>query len=66
MLAIIGEQFDVGQEICGAVVSIRGSEDIIRLTPNAFYLSKFRFMIFYSFSVWNKNADNLEATNKIR
>jgi len=46
VLAIIGEQFDVGNEICGAVVSVRGSEDII--------------------SVWNKNADNTEATDKIR
>jgi hypothetical protein len=39
-------QFDVGHEICGAVVSVRNGEDII--------------------SVWNKTADNLEATNKIR
>ena len=46
LLAIIGEQFDVGTEICGAVVSVRNSEDII--------------------SVWNKNADNKDATNKIR
>lgn len=46
LLAIIGEQFDVGSEICGAVVSVRNSEDII--------------------SVWNKTADNKEATNKIR
>jgi hypothetical protein len=46
LLAIIGEQFDVGSEICGAVVSVRNSEDII--------------------SVWNKNADNKDATNKIR
>ena len=29
VLAIIGEQFDVGNEICGAVVSVRGGEDII-------------------------------------
>ncbi len=29
VLAIIGEQFDVGNEICGAVVSIRANEDII-------------------------------------
>ncbi|KAI9312496.1 translation initiation factor eIF 4e-like domain-containing protein [Dichotomocladium elegans] len=29
LLAIIGEQFDVGDEICGAVLSIRSSEDII-------------------------------------
>lgn len=29
ILAIIGEQFDVGHEICGAVVSIRTENDII-------------------------------------
>eukprot|EP00903_Cladosiphon_okamuranus_P008364 g8042.t1 len=29
VLAIIGEQFDVGNEICGAVVSVRYSEDVI-------------------------------------
>lgn len=46
VLAIIGEQFDVGYEICGAVISVRTDNDII--------------------SVWNKNADNVEATNKIR
>ncbi|KAJ9060898.1 hypothetical protein DSO57_1026033 [Entomophthora muscae] len=28
-MAIIGDQFDVGPEICGAVLSIRHSEDII-------------------------------------
>jgi translation initiation factor 4E len=46
IIAIIGEQFDVGHEICGAVVSVRNNEDII--------------------SVWNKNAENTEAKNKIR
>jgi translation initiation factor 4E len=46
LMAIIGEQFDVGDEVCGAVVSVRNNEDII--------------------SVWNKNADNKEATNAIR
>ncbi|KAG0180162.1 Eukaryotic translation initiation factor 4E type 2 [Apophysomyces sp. BC1021] len=29
VLAIIGDQFDVNDEICGAVLSIRASEDII-------------------------------------
>lgn len=29
LLAIVGEQFDVGAEICGAVLSVRGNEDII-------------------------------------
>ena len=46
LLAIIGEQFDVGNEICGAVISIRYNEDIVAL--------------------WNRNADNIEAQNKIR
>lgn len=46
VLAMIGEQFDVGHEICGAVVSVRTNEDII--------------------SIWNKTADNAEATAKIR
>jgi len=31
VLAIIGEQFDVGSEICGAVISIRYQEDILSL-----------------------------------
>ena len=31
MLAIVGEQFDVGNEICGAVISVRYNEDIISL-----------------------------------
>eukprot|EP00639_Heterosigma_akashiwo_P000253 CAMPEP_0194584392 /NCGR_PEP_ID=MMETSP0292-20121207/17012_1 /TAXON_ID=39354 /ORGANISM="Heterosigma akashiwo, Strain CCMP2393" /LENGTH=230 /DNA_ID=CAMNT_0039439405 /DNA_START=43 /DNA_END=731 /DNA_ORIENTATION=+ len=46
VLAVIGEQFDVGAEVCGAVLSARFAEDII--------------------SLWNRNADNLEATAKIR
>ncbi|KAL0095007.1 translation initiation factor eIF 4e-like domain-containing protein [Phycomyces blakesleeanus] len=29
VLAIIGDQFDVNDEICGAVLSIRGSNDIV-------------------------------------
>ncbi len=43
---MVGEQFDVGTEICGAKLSIRFSEDII--------------------SLWNRHADNIDATNKIR
>ena len=46
VLAIIGEQFDVGNEVCGAVISIRYQEDIL--------------------SLWNRNADNTEATTKVR
>ncbi|KAG5182224.1 putative eukaryotic initiation factor 4E [Tribonema minus] len=46
LLAMIGEQFDVGNEICGAVMSVRYSEDVVY--------------------VWNRNADNREAADKIR
>jgi translation initiation factor 4E len=28
---MIGQQFDVGDEICGAVISIRHSEDILSI-----------------------------------
>jgi len=31
MLALVGEQFDVGDEICGAVMSIRFQEDILSI-----------------------------------
>lgn len=46
ILAMIGEQFLVGEEICGAVCSVRNQEDIL--------------------SLWNKNASNVGATNRIR
>lgn len=29
LFAIIGEQFDVGDEICGVVISIRFQDDVI-------------------------------------
>ncbi|KAJ3320209.1 Eukaryotic translation initiation factor 4E type 2 [Boothiomyces sp. JEL0866] len=31
LMAILGDQFDVGDEICGAVISIRQNEDILSL-----------------------------------
>jgi len=31
ILAIIGEQFDVGSEVCGAVLSVRSNEDIVSI-----------------------------------
>ncbi|KAI9203802.1 translation initiation factor eIF 4e-like domain-containing protein [Polychytrium aggregatum] len=31
VISLIGDQFDVGDEICGAVISIRHSEDILSL-----------------------------------
>jgi len=36
LLALIGEQFDHGDEICGAVVNIRGKQERISIwTKNA-------------------------------
>ena len=31
MLAMLGEQFMVGEEVCGAVVSVRFQEDILSI-----------------------------------
>ncbi len=46
VMAIVGEQFDVGHEICGAVVSIRPTEDIIsvwnKTTDNTEAMNKVR------------------------
>ena len=46
LMAVVGEQFGVGDEICGIVLSLRFQDDII--------------------SIWNKNASNREAHDKIR
>ena len=35
---MLGEQFMVGEEICGAVVSIRFQEDILRFNRVMFFL----------------------------
>ena len=31
MIAIVSDQFQVGEEVCGAVISIRFTEDIISI-----------------------------------
>lgn len=50
LLSIIGEQFDVGNEICGAVFSVRFNEDIIaiwvRHSANTDALQKVRDMLY--------------------
>ena len=50
VLSIIGEQFDVGNEICGAVLSVRFNEDIIaiwnRHASNVDALHKIRDMLY--------------------
>jgi translation initiation factor 4E len=34
IFAMVGEQFDVGNEICGAVISMREKEDVISVWNN--------------------------------
>ena len=50
LLSIIGEQFDVGNEVCGAVFSVRFNEDIIaiwvRHSANTDALQKVRDMLY--------------------
>lgn len=46
VLAVIGDAFHLGDEICGAVLVSKNNEDIL--------------------SIWNKNATNKEANNRIR
>ena len=71
VLAMLGEQFMVGEEICGAVVSIRFQEDILRsddankFSLNCFLLF-FRFSTFFFFSIWNRTACDQAVTNRIR
>jgi translation initiation factor 4E len=47
LLAIVGEQFDVGQEICGAVISVRNNEDILsvwnKTADNADAVNRIRY-----------------------
>jgi translation initiation factor 4E len=61
LLAIIGEQFDVGSEICGAVLSVRINEDIISVwnksADNIEAVNKIRFgnsfdFIFFNFLIF--------------
>ncbi len=50
VLAVIGEQFDVGPEICGAVISVRHGEDIIsvwnKTADNQEAVTKIRCVVF--------------------
>ena len=52
MLAMLGEQFMVGEEICGAVVSIRFQEDILR-SDDANKFSLNCFLLFFRFSTFS-------------
>ena len=38
IMAMLGEQFMVGEEICGAVVSIRFQEDILRWAVSNYHI----------------------------
>ena len=55
MLAMLGEQFMVGEEICGAVVSIRFQEDILR-SDDAIKFSLYCFLIFLRFSTFSSSV----------
>ncbi|CAN0005936.1 unnamed protein product [Pylaiella littoralis] len=74
VLAIIGEQFDVGNEICGAVVSVRYSEDVIsvwnRSASNAESIEKIRESVKRLLHIpsfvqleYRRHQDNLGAAN---
>ena len=66
VLAMLGEQFMVGEEICGAVVSIRFQEDILR-SDDAKNLPLNLLWIFnIIFSIWNRTACDQAVTNRIR
>ena len=51
LLAVLGEQFIVGNEICGVVISIRPVEDIIaiwnRTADDSLITGKIRYVIPY-------------------
>lgn len=55
LLAVIGEQFDVGSEICGVVLSVRINEDIISIwnktADNVEAVNKIRFYVQFSSSL---------------
>ena len=59
---MLGEQFMVGEEICGAVVSIRFQEDILRSDEAKICL----FVLNFIFSIWNRTACDQAVTNRIR
>ena len=50
MLAILGNQFDVGDEICGAVVSVRHHEDILSVWNKTAKDTEANLKIKYAFS----------------
>ena len=66
VLAMLGEQFMVGEEICGAVVSIRFQEDILRWgSVKGYSFCKFFPKLFFC-SIWNRTACDQAVTNRIR
>lgn len=51
LLAVLGEQFIVGNEICGVVISIRPVEDIIAIwnktAEDSIITGKIRYVVLY-------------------
>lgn len=71
LLAILGDQFDVGDEICGAVVSVRYNEDIISVWNKSADNTEANLKIKY---VWvermgaglqNRTSNNIVCKNTI-
>ena len=69
ILAMIGEQFMVGDEICGAVVSVRFQ---VRNTASPIEMVIFfMILLFFAFqedilSIWNRSANDHAITSQIR
>lgn len=72
MLAMLGEQFMVGGEICGAVVSIRFQ---VKFVLSYLYLKNINRLLISIFffimqediiSVWNRTASDQNTTARIR
>ncbi len=68
VLAILGEQFMVGEEICGAVVSYRLQACQALITR--LKILHFHLIYFYKkedlISVWNKTCNNQAVTSRIK
>jgi translation initiation factor 4E len=63
-MAIIGDQFDVGQEICGAVLSIRNSEDILSVWNQSAHEGRTNLKIRYSIvHVWLSLSNGCNVTS---
>lgn len=69
ILAMLGEQFMVGEEICGAVVSVRFQVCTQRVVPLIFKKLQSDAVSYLQediISIWNKTASDQATTARIR